>query len=204
MSQENVYHFSLATGRLKEQAIQLHHERYVEVGFFEKNETDPYQNFSTYFTSQTGDDSKVVGVIRLISKKLDELPTIQNFTIYDIEKARLHQLDKTRYAEISAFTKMPQHDVGLGLIKTALQYSLDCGISHWICCIDERAYNYMHRMFKFPFKTVGVTQVYLGSISIPCTLNLKECLDTLQETRPQLYDYLTTLSEEKKQLEVVR
>lgn len=204
MSKENLYHFSLATGKLKEQAIQLHYERYVEVGFFERDETDPYQNFSTYFTSQTDDYNRVVGVIRLISKKINDLPTIKNFKIYDIEKARLNQLDKSRYAEISAFTKMPQHDVGLGLIKTALQYSIDCEISHWICCIDERVYNYMHRMFRFPFKVVGIPQVYLGSTSIPCTLNLKECLDTLQETRPQLYEYLTSAKIEEKQLEVVR
>jgi N-acyl-L-homoserine lactone synthetase len=126
----------------------------------------------------------------LIFEKIDELPTMKNFKIYDIERARMNQLDKNCFAEFSAFTKLQNHDVGMGLIKSVLEYSFQHNLTHWVCCLDQRVYNYMHRMFKFPFRVVGETQVYLGSTTIPCILNLAECLSTLKELRPALYDYL--------------
>ncbi|SEB45925.1 hypothetical protein [Paenibacillus sp. GP183] len=184
------YEFCVANGSLREDAVELHYQRYLEVGFFKRGELDPYESSSTYIVSKTMIDQKVVGVTRLIFMKLEELPTIRHFKIYDIEKVRLNQLDRKSIAEISAFTKLPTHDVGMGLIKTVLQYSQTNGVHHWICCIDERVYNYMHRIFKFPFKVIGEPQVYLGSKTIPCLLNLSECLSILKQYRPTLYEYL--------------
>jgi len=192
------YLFSVAKGELREKAIDLHHRRYEEIGFFKKDELDPYEPLSTYFAVQT-DDHTVVGVTRLIFSKLEELPTMKYFQIYDIERAKLSTYDRSRCAEMSAFTKMPAHDVGMGLIKTTLQYSLDMGLTHWICCIDERVYKYMHRMFKFPFKVIGEPQVYLGSITVPCSLLLSECLSNLKEHRPTLYDFLSRRDNGRKQ-----
>ncbi len=184
------YVYSVAQGKLKEKAIQLHFQRYLEVGFFKKGETDPYETSSLYFTVQPDDSKEVVGVTRLIFNKLEDLPTIKNFNIYDIEKARIDQLDKSRYAELSAFTKMPAHDVGLGLIRIALQYSLEIGMSLWVCCVDERVYNYMNRIFKDPFRIIGEPQVYLGSMTIPCVMNLEEILINLKSVRLPMYEYL--------------
>lgn len=183
-----IYHYSVAKEALRHKAIQLHHARYQEVGFFKKNEYDPYEKKSEYFIARNEHD--VVGVTRLIFSDLNDLPTLKNFHIYDIERSRIQQLDPEKYAEISAFTKKQQHDVGMGLIKTALQYSIERGITHWICCLDQRVYNYMHRMFKFPFKVIGDAKVYLGSTSIPCVLHLSDCLSTLKQQRPELCDYL--------------
>lgn len=188
MFQETNYHFAMAQGLAREQAIKLHHERYEEVGFFIQDEEDPYEKLSRYFMAETIDHN-VVGVTRLIYSQLEELPTIKNFTIYDIARAKLNQIEPNRIAEISAFTKMPAHDVGMGLIKTVLQYSLETSLTHWICCIDQRVYNYMHRMFKFPFQIIGEPKIYLGSVTVPCVLNLKECLSNLQERRSKLYQY---------------
>lgn len=190
MKSENNYSYSLAKGNLREEAIRLHHQRYMEVGFFSQNEMDPYEGVSEYFVAQTEDLDSVVGVTRLIFDKIDELPTITNFKIYDIERARLNQLTKGQFAEFSAFTKMQNHDVGMGLIKSVLEYSSNQNMTHWVCCLDQRVYNYIHRMFKFPFRVVGESKVYLGSTTIPCSLNLSECLSTLKELRPALYDYL--------------
>ena len=190
MNKQTRYCYSLAQGVLREKAIRLHHQRYEEVGFFKKGEADPYESVSTYFAAQT-DGNEIVGVTRLIFGKLEDLPTMKNFKIYDIERAKLNQLDRRRFAEISAFTKMPAHDWSAGLIKTVLQYSLNIGLTHWICCIDERVYNYMYRMVKFPFKEIGVRQVYLGSVTIPCVLNLSEFLANLKVHRPSLFQYFT-------------
>jgi len=193
------YHFGMAQGSTRERAILLHHQRYEEVGFFTSDEEDPYEKLSKYFIVQTSDQS-VVGVTRLIYSHLEDLPTVKNFTIYDIMRAKLNQIETNRIAEISAFTKMPAHDVGIGLIKTVLQYSLETGLTHWICCIDQRVYNYMHRMFKFPFQIIGEPKVYLGSVTVPCILNLKECLSNLKERRSTLYEYF--MQEEKEELKV--
>lgn len=183
--------FEAVSGKMREQAVQLHHQRYQEVGFFSPNELDPYEPYSQYFVAQSIEEGRTVGVTRLILNKLEELPTMKYFSIYDIEKVKLQQLERHRYAEISAFTKMPQHDVALGLIRSVLHYSIENGLTHWICCLDERVYNYMHRMFRFPFRIVGTPTVYLGSKSIPCVLNLAECLSSLAEHRPNLFEYIT-------------
>ncbi|BBI35812.1 N-acyl amino acid synthase FeeM domain-containing protein [Cohnella abietis] len=202
MKNDSAYVYSVARGKLREKAVKLHFERYLEVGFFDKGESDPYEADSVYFTAQTIQSEDAVGVTRLIFDKLDDLPTLKNFNIYDLEKARLLQLEPSRYAELSAFTKLPAHDVALGLIKTVFQYSEQVGITHWICCVDERVYNYMNRVFKFPFRTIGEAKVYLGSKSIPCVLILDEILATIKEERVPLYEYF--VERQTRYLEVIQ
>lgn len=184
------YDFCVAEQELRQKAIRFHHRRYEEVGFYRKGEEDLYESASIYFAALHRTTRDVVGVTRLIISRLDDLPTIKYFEIKRSEKEKLGRYDERQLAEISAFTKMPAHDVGMGLIRTALQYSLDHGFTHWVCCIDERVYNYMHRMFKFPFYIIGTPQVYLGSTTIPCVLNLQDCLDNLKLYRMALYDIL--------------
>ncbi|WP_423189858.1 N-acyl amino acid synthase FeeM domain-containing protein [Alkalibacterium sp. f15] len=195
MDVKEEYFFGKAEGALNKEAIALHHQRYKEVGFFKQNENDLYKDFSTYFVVQNADLKKVVGVTRLIFMSLDDLPTMKHFNIFDIEKMKLAGLENNKYAEISAFTKMPKHDVGLGLMRTVLSYSLNNGLTHWVCCIDERVYRYMQRIFKFPFEVIGEPNVYLGSKTIPCVMNLSECLATLKVKRPTLYEYFVESEE---------
>ncbi len=194
------YHFGTVEGILREKAVKLHHQRYYEVGYFKENDVDPYEECATYFVAQSVKSKEIVGVTRLIYEELHELPTMKNFNIYDIENLKLSKLDKNKVAEVSAFTKMKKHDVGLAIIKTVLNYSLDQEMTHWICCIDERVYNYMHRIFKFPFEVIGEPQVYLGSKSIPCLLNLSQCLIQLKEKRRPLYDYFVSSTENSKEV----
>lgn len=190
MIDEEGYNFKLAEGSLFQEAMALHYQRYQEVGFIKDDEDDPYVDSSKYFIVQTADTLEVVGVTRLIYKALEDLPTIRNFDIFEEQLEKLAQLDSNKYAEVSAFTKMPKHDVGLGLIRTIFKYSMENDLSHWICCVDERVYRYLNRIFKFPFEVIGEPTVYLGSKSIPCMLDLSECLMALKEKRKPLYDYL--------------
>jgi N-acyl-L-homoserine lactone synthetase len=195
---EQSYVYKIAHGKLRVDAIRLHRKRYVEVGFMKRNEEDLYVRDAIYFVAQSL--GEVVGTTRLIFKPMDELPTIKNFQIYKFDKIMLSQLDRQKYVEISAFTKEQQHNVALGLIQIALQYSITNGISHWICCIDERVYNYMRRIFHFPFKVIGIEKVYLGSVTVPCALNLMECLTILKEKKYALYHFLQPDIEEKKEV----
>jgi N-acyl-L-homoserine lactone synthetase len=187
MGQER-YEYRVAIGSLRDNAIELHVQRYLEVGFFKENEEDPYEDKSTYFTALS-EQGEVIGVTRLIMDALEELPTIKHFDIYDLDKARLMGLDRSCYAEVSAFTKLPQHDTGIGLLKAIYQFSMETGITHWLCCMDERVYKYMQRMFCSAFKTIGVPKVYLGSLTIPCVLDLSECAAIVEEHRKPLFDY---------------
>lgn len=182
------YRFCVAEGELRKKAIALHFQRYLEVGFFRKDEQDPYEKKSVYFVALS-ESEEVVGVIRLITGELDELPTIKHFRIYDLDLARLEQLEKRSYGEVSAFTKLPQHDVGIGLLKAVYLYSLRNGITHWICCIDERVFRYMQRMFLSPFKVVGEPKVYLGSKTIPSVMALSDCASKVKDSRNRLFEY---------------
>jgi len=189
------YQYGLATSTLREEAIQLHRERYNEVGFLHKHEEDPYESDSLYFVVQDHEHHHIVGVTRLIFKPMLLLPTLEHFTIYDIELKKLQKLDQNSFAEISAFTKMPQHEVGLDIIRTVFQYSIQNGITHWICCIDERVYKYLNRVFGPVFKLIGEPKVYLGSVTIPCILDIPAGTPIFKNTKPKLYDFLFTYEE---------
>ena len=194
------YHFGQATKQLREDAIHLHRKRYSEVGFLNEDELDPYESDSLYFVAQDDEKDHIVGVTRLIFKPVLELPTLEHFTIYDLELKRLQKLPKDSYAEVSAFTKMPQHEVGMDIIRTVFQYSLQNDITHWICCIDERVYKYLNRVFGPVFKLIGEPKVYLGSVTIPCILDIPASTPIFKNTKPKLYDFL--FNYEKKIMEV--
>jgi len=197
METSKTYHFGIAANHIRENAIALHRKRYSEVGFLKKDEQDPYEKDSLYFVAQDNTSNEIVGVTRLIFKELTDLPTFEHFSIYDIDLIRLQKLDKHRFAEVSAFTKMPQHEVGMEIIQTVFQYSLQQGITHWICCIDERVYKYLNRVFGSVFKVIGEPKVYLGSVTIPCVLDIPSSTPIFKQTRPKLYDFLF---KDKKQI----
>ncbi|MGM0877112.1 MAG: N-acyl amino acid synthase FeeM domain-containing protein [Bacillota bacterium] len=190
------YHFGIALNKIREEAIQLHCMRYLEVGFFEEGEKDPYEQDSLYFVARETTLNQVVGVTRLIFKPIEQLPTINNFEIYDIDLARVIKLEKRRYAEMSAFTKLPKHEVGVHLIRTIFHYSNQHGITHWIACIDDRVYRYLNRIFSSIFKEIGVPKVYLGSVTVPCVVNLPEAMKQIKEQRPKLYEFLKEANEQ--------
>ncbi|MDQ0201454.1 N-acyl amino acid synthase FeeM domain-containing protein [Neobacillus ginsengisoli] len=191
-SENDYYYYHVASKELREKAIELHFQRYMEVGFFKDGEVDPYQDSSVYFAAVYKEDHSVVGVNRLIFKPMNELPTLQEFTIYDLERKKLKLLESHLYAEMSALTKLPKHDCTLGMLRTTLQYSLENGIYYWFCSLDQRVHNYMRRMFNFPFIQIGEPKVYLGSTTVPCILDLKETAKVLKDTRLKLYEYLYT------------
>ncbi|WP_088101964.1 N-acyl amino acid synthase FeeM domain-containing protein [Halalkalibacter urbisdiaboli] len=186
------YVYSKAEGEVREEAISLHYNRYKELGFFKNNEIDEYEPYSTYFVAETQEKDQVVGVTRLVFMDLMSLPTIKNFEINDISLQKLRNFEKNTLAELSALTKAPQHDVGLGLIRSAVQYSLEANIECWVCCIDERVFNYLNRIFKFPFQIIGEPKIYLGSKTIPCIFNLTEGLPLLKEKKYSIYEFLVT------------
>lgn len=184
------YSYFLATGKSKEVAIKLHHERYIDLGFFTKNEVDPYESMSTYFAVSEGHPSNnIVGVSRLISApSVMGLPTIKNFDVKSNVVDHLLGLDQSSVVEYSAFTKLPNHNVGIGLIVECFRYSMDNNCGHWLCCLDDRVYNYLHRVFKVPFDVIGTPKVYLGSNTIPCYIDLYTYQESVKDVNKRIYD----------------
>jgi N-acyl-L-homoserine lactone synthetase len=196
------YYFGLAKNKIREEAIALHLKRYQEVGFFKEGEKDPYEQDSLYFIAQETTINQVVGVTRLIFKPIGQLPTLKNFKIYDLNYGRLMKLKENCYVEISAFTKLPKHEVGVHLIRTIFHYSNQNGITHWIACIDERVFRYLNRIFSSIFKEIGVPKIYLGSLTVPCVVDLHEAIKQIKEQRPTLYTFL--MESDKQVMEVLR
>jgi N-acyl-L-homoserine lactone synthetase len=190
-SQLYEYEYGVAKGGIREKAILLHHQRYKEVGYFNSNEHDPYESQSVYFIAKIAHTDQVIGVIRLIFAELQKLPTVEYFQIYDLEKAKLSLLEPFSFAEISAFTKLPQHEVSMGLLREVYRYSIIHDIKQWICCMDEKVFHYMRRIFKFPFKEIGQPHVYLGSVTIPSSIDIQDCKQQVSKHKPKLYSYFT-------------
>jgi N-acyl-L-homoserine lactone synthetase len=202
MKSENHYHFGVALTKIREEAIQLHRRRYLEVGFFQKGEKDLYEQDSLYFVARETTLNQVVGVTRLIFKPIEQLPTIKNFEIYEFDLVQVTKLEKSQLAEMSAFTKLPKHEVGVHLIRTIFHYSKQQGITHWIACIDDRVFRYLNRIFSSIFKEIGVPKVYLGSVTVPCLVDLPKAMKQIKEQRPKLYEFLK--GENEQVMEVSR
>ncbi|WNF37946.1 hypothetical protein RJD24_05775 [Bacillaceae bacterium IKA-2] len=201
MEMTNHYHFGPAFNKVREEAIALHRLRYEELGFFKKGEKDPYEQNSLYFVGQETTFNQVVGVTRLIFQPMDQLPTITSFEIYDIDYTKLLKLENHSYAEMSAFTKLPKHEIGVHLIRMIIHYSKQNGITHWVACIDERVYRYLNRILSPIFKEIGVPKVYLGSKTVPCLVDIHASMKQISEQRPKLYQFL--IEGEEKKMEVL-
>ena len=97
---------------------------------------------------------------------------------------------------MSAFTKLPKHEVGLHLIRTTLRYSYQNGITHWVACIDERVYRYLNRVFGSIFKGIGIPKEYLGSISVPCIVDIPLAMEQIKIQRPRLFRFLNEANDQ--------
>ncbi|MBU9721958.1 MULTISPECIES: N-acyl amino acid synthase FeeM domain-containing protein [Bacillaceae] len=182
------YQFGIASNQVRKEAVALHRARYQDVGFLKDDEEDPYENDSVYFVAQEMTRNQVVGVTRLIFLPVEKLPTFTNFNIYNKDYTKLIMLEPGSYAEMSAFTKMKNHDVGVFLLASIYQYSYQHGITHWFANIDERVYRYLNRVFSEIFKEIGNRRVYMGSVSVPCVVDLENAMIQMKERRPKIHE----------------
>jgi N-acyl-L-homoserine lactone synthetase len=183
------YRFSQAEGELRRQAIALHRQRYMEVGFMPNDFQDPYEKNSLYFVAQEEETQQVVGVCRLVLQELRTLPTYAHFELFEHERRNLEQLKSGTYTELGAVTKLPGHpEVTPGLIAIALAHASDRGMSHLLCCIDQRFFQSARRYMGVPFQIIGKDQLFYGSLKIPCVVNISNTLEQLKARKPRAFE----------------
>ncbi len=185
------YRFIQAEGELRRQAIALHRQRYMEVGFMPPDFQDPYEKGSRYFVAQDEATQQVIGVCRLVRQELRTLPTYAHFELFEQERQGLEQLKPGTYSELGALTKLPEHpDVTPGLIATALAHAAGLGMSHVLCCIDQRLFHTVRTHLGIPLRVIGGARLFHGSLKIPCLVDIRESLEQLTARKPQVARHL--------------
>lgn len=125
-----------------------------------------------------------VGSARLIQKggalpTQFELPTlsdprIQIFTERQAE-ARLVPVEFSQFAKAKGTPPL----VPIGLLRRAVEYSDDHGITQWIATTDTRVVRLLNgTFFNFGLPRIGPTVVYLGSDSTPILITIEDALQS--------------------------
>ncbi|WP_375770262.1 hypothetical protein NR798_05030 [Archangium gephyra] len=186
-----VYRFIQAEGELRRRAIALHRQRYMEVGFMPSDFQDPYEKGSRYFVAWHEETQQAVGVCRLVLQELRTLPTYHHFELFEHERRGLEQWKPGTYAELGALTKLPHHaDVTPGLIATALAHASAQGMSHVLCCIDQRLFQSVRAHLGIPLQVIGRERLFYGSLKIPCVVHISDTLEQLWVHKPQVLQRL--------------
>jgi hypothetical protein len=173
---------------LRREAIRLHRQRYEEIGFMPEDFQDAYEPDALYFGAWHRGSNQIVGVCRLVFGELWSLSTVSCFELFEKDRQALALLAPGTYAEFGAFTKLPGHDVAGGLLSAAVQYVSDAGLTHVLCCVDERVKRHMQQRFGLPYRVIGATRPFHGSTKVPCVLSvtgLVDCMEAFQRERPQ-------------------
>jgi N-acyl-L-homoserine lactone synthetase len=180
------YRFIQAEGELRRRAIALHRQRYMEVGFMPRGFQDPYEKGSRYFVAQQEENQQLVGVCRLVLQELRTLPTYNHFELFEHERKGLEQLEPGTYTELGALTKLPGHPgVTPGLIATAMAHASSQGMSHVLCCIDQRLFHSVRAHLGIPLQVIGRERLFYGSLKVPCVTNISATLEQLKVRKPQ-------------------
>lgn len=175
------YRFIHAEGELRSQAIALHRQRYLEVGFMPEDFQDPYEEGSLYFVAWHERNQRVVGVCRLVLQELWTLPTYRHFELFEHERRALDALQPGTYTELGALAKLPHTpNVAPGLIAAALAHAAAQRMPHVLCCIDQQLFQSMRTRLGIPFRVIGKGKLFYGSIKIPCVVNSAETLERLK------------------------
>ena len=174
------YRFIQAETDLRSQAIALHRQRYMDIGFMPRDFQDPYEETALYFVAWQREQRRVIGVCRLLRQELGMLPTFAHFTLFEHEREALGQLKPGTYTELGALTKLPDHpDVTPGLIAAALTHASAQRMTQLLCCIDQRLFHALATHLALPFRIIGQERLFHGSIKVPCALSISETLERL-------------------------
>jgi hypothetical protein len=188
MTGNALYRFSQAHGLARKEAIHFHRQRYQAIGFMPEGFQDPYEPDALYFGAWHRWSNQIVGVCRLIFQELWKLSTLSSFELFEQDRQALARLAPGTYTEFGAFTKLPEHDVAAGLLSVAIQYTADAGLTHVLCCVDQRVMKHMQQRFGLPYRVIGIPRAFHGSIKVPSVLSVTElvdCMEALHRPRTQ-------------------
>ncbi|WNG43589.1 hypothetical protein F0U60_05330 [Archangium minus] len=148
---------------------------------------DPYEKDSIYFVAQHALNQQVVGVCRLVLQELRTLPTYNHFELFEHERRALERWKPGTYCEMGALAKLPNHsNVTPGLVAVAMTRASAMGMTHVLCCSDQRLFQSTQQHLGIPYQVIGRSRLFYGSVKIPCIVNISETLRQLERRRPRM------------------
>ena len=166
------------------EARRLQGERYVHAGFVDSLDPggvvdDKWVDVATYFGALDMATGEVVGVSRLIPFGVDGLPLLEAFELSSDGHQIMSEIVPAGLSEVSALAVSPAMTrFGSGRVANALyramyQYSVvGVGITHWCASLDVRVKAHLQNIHNFLFHEIGEPMEYLGSLTVPVTLDL--------------------------------
>jgi hypothetical protein len=137
------------------------------------------------------DSTGYIGSARLIiADKEHPLPMVsaQEIQIWPKYQVAVKEVK----VEMSQLAKTKNSNTGtlLGLLRISKMYSETQNVENWVATIDEKVFKLLQRMC-FDVKQVGDPVDYLGSISIPTIINIKNSIESVaKNSSPELAKFL--------------
>lgn len=170
--------------RLIFEARQLQGNRYLEAGFVEALDAgdvvdDKWVDVATYFGALDAATAEVVGVSRLIPFGPAGLPMLEAFELTSEGAEIMADIVPAGLLEVSALAvSHSMSRFGAGRVANALyramyQYSVvGVGRTHWCASLDVRVKTHLENIHNFLFREIAEPAEYLGSLTVPVTLDL--------------------------------
>ncbi|MFA5135402.1 MAG: GNAT family N-acyltransferase [Patescibacteria group bacterium] len=188
------YSFHIAKEDEQKYLFRLRYQVYcLEKGFLPKEdypsemETDQYDVYATSIVV-TNQHSQVIGGIRIIPNHQKQVLTEEHYTV------KQYMPNNARYAELSRFVVKKDFRnkiVSLGLIKSAIIYAINNGITHFVitCSVEhgERYKQFGFRAISFPYKYYGVDD---KSLSVTLINDITDSNEKLKTLNPFFYHFL--------------
>ncbi len=182
------------------EARQLQGQRFLDSGFVGRLSRDgvvddPWVAISTYFGA-LNENGEVVGVARLIPHTSLGLPALLEFDLTRAGAKIVDEIPVGRFAEVSALAVMRgagafrSGRIANALYRAMYQYSVvTAGHTHWCAALDVRVKVHLMSSHNFLFEPIGSAREYLGSMTVPVTLDLLGQARHFAHTAPERNRY---------------
>jgi hypothetical protein len=168
--------YKIANEKQKEEALIFLMTRYKEVGYIDRKEgstyADEFVSNSVYFVAI--ENSKVVGVIRLVLNSPIGLPVVKEYQIFT-KFAKILENSKTKTAEIGNLAALPGKQIGPRLYKIAIRYAIKNGYKILVAGIDQGLYIFLRKRYwiLWPFYCkIADSKHYIGSTTVPILIRI--------------------------------
>ncbi len=164
-----------------EECVRFRTQIYIEEGYLPEPEQsagpDCYDAQSAHICVHAKKSGKLAGYCRMIYDEPYPLPIVQLYPgLKDCIGAKVEisrfSLQNHWRGSLRAVDMTPIFRLARELLILSHQQNLQ----QWSCLIDERFQKLCQRFFKMDFHILGEPQMYLGSPSVPCIIDLSESI----------------------------
>ena len=162
-----------------DECVRFRTRIYREAGYVHQPEQsagpDCYDAQSVHVCIRERGSNALVGYSRMIHGRPYPLPIAQ---LYPSLAPHLDHLVEISRFSTATETRGRLNPVGMApafyLAHELMLRSMDEGITQWCCLIDERFHRLCTRFFKMKFIVLDDPVDYMGSLSVPCVVELNE------------------------------